>query len=379
MKIAHITATFPPYWGGTGNVCFNNARELVRLGHEIHVFTVFMQNTPIEEIIEGVHVHRLKSLFHVGNAYILTGLLFLQDFDIIHLHYPFFGGEFAALAAKWWNIPLVITYHQDVILKGFLMILEKLLRVTISSWVLRNAEIVLFTTCDYANVSSALKLLHGREHRIGALPNGIDVRQFYPGQSNEFITHIYKLNNEEKIVLLVARLDQAHYFKGVPIFIKAIAQLPEPIKAIIVGDGDLKHYYEKISHSFNLQNRIYFPGSVPTEDLPDYYRMADVTVLPSITMSEAFGLVLLESLACGTPVIASDLPGVRTLVEENTDGYLVKPGDVDDLQGKLLNMLSLTDQQRKNMGIAGRKKVEKKFTLEQISKSLEEVYKQVLY
>ncbi len=80
--------------------------------------------------------------------------------------------------------------------------------------------------------------------------------------------------------------------------------------------GELQEFYKHKATALGLSDRVAFPGFVPDERLPDYYRLADVTVLPSINSGEAFGLVLLESLACATPVIASSLPGVRTVVAD---------------------------------------------------------------
>ena len=140
----------------------------------------------------------------------------------------------------------------------------------------------------------------------------------------------------------------------------------------------MKNEYEKLAHSLKLQDRVFFSGQVSNESLPHYYRMANVTVLPSTTMGEAFGLVLVESLACGTPVIASDIPGVRAVVADGVDGYLVRPGDVDDLGTKLLRILNMPDLQRAEMGAAGRRKVENKYTWEQSGYRLEAIYLQVI-
>jgi glycosyltransferase involved in cell wall biosynthesis len=106
--------------------------------------------------------------------------------------------------------------------------------------------------------------------------------------------------------------------------------------------------------------------------------MAAVTVLPSLTSGEAFGLVLIESLASGTPVIASDLPGVRTVVADGEDGYLIQPGDVIALKDKLVEALALPPRQRETMGAAGRCKVEARYAWERIGERLEEIYRRVL-
>ena len=182
MKIAHITATFPPYLGGTGNVAYFNARELVLRGHEVHIYTPWLENTIPEEIIEGVHVHRLKPFIRFGNAYVLPDLWSLKNYDVIHLHFPFFGSELASLSAYKQHIPLVITYHQDVHLQGLLQFFEKFLRITVSRWVLNHASRVLFTSLDYCQASYARKILRGRENLIEELPNGVDPNLFCPGQ-----------------------------------------------------------------------------------------------------------------------------------------------------------------------------------------------------
>jgi len=108
-----------------------------------------------------------------------------------------------------------------------------------------------------------------------------------------------------------------------------------------------------------------------------YYRLAQVTVLPSVTMGEAFGLVLLESMACGTPVIASNLPGVRSVVRDGVDGFLVAPGDAEEL-GRKMRVLLDDSSQRRAMGKAGRDKVVERYSWEHIGARLAVIYEQML-
>ncbi|HVX29433.1 MAG TPA: glycosyltransferase, partial [Nitrolancea sp.] len=115
MRIAHVTATFPPYYGGTGNVCYHNARVLAARGHHVEVFTADAPGRIDDPA--GVIVNRLRPIVQVGNAPVLPSLLRLRQFDLVHLHYPFYtGAEFVSLA----RLPYVITYHQDVELDGVL-------------------------------------------------------------------------------------------------------------------------------------------------------------------------------------------------------------------------------------------------------------------
>ena len=378
LRIAHVTATFPPYRGGTGNVCYHNARELAGRGHDLHVFTAAMPGASSIEQRDGITIHRLRPLLRVGNAPILPGLLrALRGFDIIHLHYPFFGGEITTLAARLNRTPLVITYHQDVLLHGVLGLIERILRLTVGRITLRAAARLLFTSQDYGNASYVRPLLRGREAQIGELPNGVDARTFKPGPASAVLRDRHQLSEADQVALLVAGLDQAHYFKGVDVFLQALAQLPPSVKGVIVGDGDLRASYERGAATLGLSDRLSFAGRVADDELPDYYRLADLTVLPSVTMGEAFGLVLVESLASGRPVVASDLPGVRTVVSHERDGLLVEPRNPAALADAIGTLLH-DRHHRQNMGQMGRLKVELNYDWRKLGARLEAIYQQVL-
>lgn len=378
LRIAQITATFPPYHGGTGNVCYYNSRELGKLGHQVHVFTRTLKGLPAQEKGEGFMVHRLRPLIRIGNAPVLPGLLKeLRGFDIIHLHYPFFGGELSALSAVLHGVPLVITYHQDVLLTGVLGVVENILSHTTGRMTLRSAAKLLFTSTDYATYSNARPLLKGREAIIGELPNGVDITIFTPGVPRLDLLARYKLEPQNRIALLVAALDRPHYFKGVNVFLDAMELLPPSYKGLIVGEGELRQEYEKHAEELGIKSRITFVGRVSQEELPDYYRLAHITILPSTTRGEAFGMVLLESLACGIPVIATDMPGVRTVVEPGRDGLLVTPGDLIQLSQAIEQLLE-SDALRQTMGIQGRARVEEHYNWLSLISRLEKIYFQAL-
>lgn len=379
LRIAHITATFPPYRGGTGNVCYHNARELARRGHDVHVFTAALSGAAVREVREGFTIHRLRPLVQVGNAPLLPGLLWvLRGFDVVHLHYPFFGGELATLASRFNRAPLVVTYHQDVHLDGVMGLLAYLLRHTAGRVTLRSAARLLFTSRDYGAASYVGPMLRGREAYLGESPCGVDPAIFHPNYATSDLRVRHNLTDGDRVALMVATLDQAHYFKGVDVFLQALAQLPPFIKGIIVGDGGLRPMYEATARKLGLIKRISFAGRVKSADLPRYYVLADVTVMPSTTMGEAFGLVQVESLASGTPVIVSNLPGVRTVVSPGNDGLLVAPQSPVALAAALRQMLLATDDTtRCAMGQAGHERVKAHYAWEQIGERLERIYQSV--
>src|SRR5215211_5165491 len=118
LRVAHVTATFPPYFGGTGNVCYHNARVLAARGHDVRVYTAAWPGKPDDP--PGVVVRRMQTKLRMGNAALLLGLIReLKACDVVHLHSPFIGGgELATVIARLRRIPIVVTYHNDLLGSG---------------------------------------------------------------------------------------------------------------------------------------------------------------------------------------------------------------------------------------------------------------------
>jgi glycosyltransferase involved in cell wall biosynthesis len=380
MRIAHVTATFPPNYTGTGNVCYHNARQLARRGHEVHVYTARVHGAPSREVRDHVHVHRLRPWLHYGNAPFLPDLFFhLKSFDLVHLHLPFYGGcEAVYLLRKLRRVRLVITHHQDVKLPGLLGLINRLHDRLLGTALMRCADRACFTSLDYARASQYEPMLARREISVAELSNGVDPQHFAPGPRPAALEAHYELQ-DKRVILFVGALDRAHYFKGVDVLLHAVQKLARPdTTLLVVGYGDLRLEYERLARRLGIHQRVHFPGFVPDAQLPGYYRLADLTVLPSTTAGEAFGLVLLESLASATPVLASNLPGVRTIVADQVDGRLAQPGDVEDLAQKMAVLLNLSAEQRATMGRAGRRKVQEAYAWPRIGERLEALYGEVV-
>ena len=151
------------------------------------------------------------------------------------------------------------------------------------------------------------------------------------------------LDPELPIIAFVGGMDVPHAFKGVNELLTAFAHphIAARAQLVLVGDGELRAGYEETARTLGIADRVHFLGRAPEEDLVRVYRAATVTVLPSTTEEEAFGIVLIEAMACGSPVIASALPGVRTVVSDGGDarGIAVPPGDVSALADALSRML----------------------------------------
>ncbi len=335
MNIAHIVCRYPPYYSGMGNVVFQTAAELSKLGHHVEVFTPQYHETgeikPVEAPEAEEHTpelqsqidyaRRLEPSFSYGNAARLPDLgKELDAFDLVHLHYPFYGT--AGLVRKWKlrnpNKPLVITYHMDTRVESWTDLFFKYYARYWMPKILGSADAIIASSFDYITQSSAHHVFSHDPGKWLELPFGVDIERFRPGEkTSEFFTNL-DLDYTQPTVLFVGGMDPAHFFKGVPVLLKALflaKKNQHPLQAIMVGDGVLRSRFETQAQALGLKNLVRFVGRVEDSDLPQYYQNADVLVLPSTTIGEAFGMVLLEAYASGIPVIASDLTGVRSVAE----------------------------------------------------------------
>ena len=381
LRIAHVTATFPPYRGGTGTVCYYNALGLARSGHEVHIFTDKRSPVPADTDPPELTVHRLPVVFRIGNAPLLPSLLSLGKFDVVHLHYPFvFGQEMIWLNRLFRRQRYVITYHQDLILTGAINSGVTLHHRLLGKQILLGAQRLMATSLDYAHASRLAEIAPKLGSRLGELPNGIDDSRFTPNCDAQALRAHYGIGADDPVILFVGGLDRAHYFKGVEVLLQAFQRVhADHPRAwlFLIGDGDLRPMYEELAGTLVNHEHVIFGGHIGEDELPRHYAMSDWLVLPSTTMGEAFGVVILEAMASGKPAIASRLPGVQTVVEDGVDGYLVTPGDVDDLAQKLRLMLD-DPQQRREMGMRGRAKIEARYAWRRIIPRLIETYQAVM-
>lgn len=365
MRIAVVTATFPPaYWGGTGNVAYHNARLLSARGHQVTVFTSSVSGT----VDCACRVVNLRSWFRIGNAPLTPSLLGrLKGFDAIHLHYPFiFGGELAFLASRVWDIPLVVTYHnrleyvrgpRKVLFAGYNRVWERR--------ILDRAAARIAVSHDHAEQSGY------REMTWQEVPNGVDPDFFHPLGRN-VARQSLRVGHDEPVILFVGALDAAHWFKNIEGLIDVVAGLPAPVQLWVVGDGDRRRAFENYAARKGAHTRVKFWGHCRLEDLPSFYNAADITVLPSVGI-ESFGVVLIESMACGTPVVATALGGVRTVISHGQDGLLVAPGSLRDLSLALASLLALDPLDLREMGMRGRRKVLIQYAWDNVGDRLSEI------
>lgn len=315
-----------------GTVAYQQARALAEAGVDVTVLTPAGKTPRIRP--PRVEVVELAPLFSRGNAACLPQVLTRAgQFDILHVHYPFFGTAELLAARRWLGrTRLVLQYQMDVVGVHWKARVFEWHRRFLLPFILQSADAIVVTSNDYAASSFLAPRLAALQRQLSVIPAGVDLSIFAPNGDRLSARRKVGLADSPTVFFL-ARLDRTHYFKGLHLLIDAVARLPKAV-LVIGGDGEWRPQYEARAHA-TLGDRARFVGDVPDESLPAFYRAADVVALPSVDRTEAFGLVILEALACGTPVVASRLPGVRTLVDEGRTGYLVQPGDIAELADKI--------------------------------------------
>jgi glycosyltransferase involved in cell wall biosynthesis len=341
---------------------------------------VFTATTAVDRDLAppGVVVHRLQPLARVGNAPFVPGLLRLAQVDLIHLHYPFiFGAEMVWVAARRRQIPYVLTYHNDLLGTGVRGALFDAYSALFSRVLLGGARKLAIVSQDHAMSCRLAPIFRRRMQDVVEIPNGVDTAIFRPRADGAAARNQHAIASDRRVILFVGALDRAHYFKGLPSLLSALNRVrTKTAHLLVVGDGDLRSTYAQLAVQLGVAERVTFVGAIGPEHLPPYYAASDLVVLPSLP-PESFGIVLIEAMACGRPVIGSNIPGVRKVIDNGVDGLLANPGDTDDLAEKI-DLLLGDSAGRERMGQVGRDKVNRLYSAEAVARRLEEMYLQVL-
>lgn len=379
MNIGVVTATFPPYRGGTGHVAFHNARTLAERGHQVTVWTRATAAEPGGASDgEGLpfRVMRLPPLAAVGNAAWLPHLSSrLAGYEVVHVHYPDIWGAIAAARATARSRGrLVLTLHNRLVdgaptaaawakaavFRGY--------EAWVTPWLFHRAQALVVMSTDHFAT-------WGRPHAsVAVIPHGVDGGLFCPQPQRQARQHL-GLPERGVVLLFVGALDAAHRFKNVPLLLAALRHLDPAVRLVVAGDGNRRAALEREAVRLGVRRQVWFVGTQAPSRLPAWYAAADATVLPSVS-TESFGLVLLESLATETPVVATALPGVRTVVRTGQDGLLVEPGRLDALV-RALRVLVQRPAWRRTLGRHGRRRVVEQYSWGRAGEQLEALFSEL--
>jgi glycosyltransferase involved in cell wall biosynthesis len=361
-----VSKHFLPYTGGLEVRVLELARWLAARNEEVLVLTSHERGTKPFEVIDGITVRRSRVRLDVFNALFTPGVflnLMRCDYDIVDLNLPDpVNSLFVWLACLLRNKSYVVTYHADIIRQGLRYLPFKLFYSPIQWLTLRGAKSIFVTSPDYAQSSPTLASFMDK---VVVAPSFIDPKKYNTSNDGSAIRKKHAIG-KRKMVLFVGRLVP---YKGVQYLIEACGGLRE-LALVIVGDGHLRAELETKAKTFD---NIIFAGQVGDELLPQYYAACDVFVLPSVTRQEAFGLVLVEAMAAGKPVVSTNFSGMPYVVGDA--GLLVQPENPKALReaiGRTVSNEAAADE----FGGNGVKRVAKMFTKDVVcARILQEYYR----
>ena len=353
---------FPPIGGGGGWVSYFLGKHFAAAGHEVHLITSRFHECPIDETIEGFHVHRVRALrknrdvcaVHEMLTYAVSsslyGLRFAKQFqpDIVQVFFGIPAGGGAYLLQKRHKVPYVVFLGgRDVpsrnpdppYYRWLYLLLKPIIRAI---W--GNASAVVACSDGLRELARETDSVV----KMDVIPDGLDLGRFEPVQRDAYPKKVR--------VLTIGRLIPR---KGFQFLIRALPQIIENAKTHdfeieIVGDGPYQGELLRLSEDLGVASHIRFTGSVPYAELPQKYRDADIFILPSL--AEGMPLVVLEAMGTGLPIVASRVQGIDELVVEDVNGALFDAGDVDGLARALVKLIN-AGEGRVEMGKASVERV----------------------
>lgn len=366
LRVVHVAASLWPDDGGIAH--YVHALAKVRRAGTCTVLTTTHHKSVVLDYRGGVRIVRLPAHIVAHSAptgNVPLGLVaWLRQLDatsdVIHAHLPFpalLG--FAPLLRV--STPYVVTYHNEIQADlGVPRLIHSVHNLLLRRF-LAHASAIIVTTTDYA---TACPTLAHWQYKVRPVPIGFD--------ADAFVASLQPTPRADDMLLFVGRLT---YYKGVDVLLQALTRV-RGARLVVVGDGPERRALQRLTGQLGLGDRVTWRGYVPDAELPTLYSSATALVLPSTGLSESFGIVQLEAQACGTPLISSALPGVRTINPEGVTGLQVRPGDVDDLSRAIRSLLKDANL-RAQLGEQARRHVRQHFSVQRMLDGLEAVYREV--
>lgn len=376
MKVLQINKFYPPHVGGVETVTRQVAEGLSAEGHTVRVLAGNHRVNLRTRVSErnGVKVWRAGSFGSLFNTTLSPTFppLYrkcIEWAELVHFHSPSPTPEFTHWAL---GVPrdtsLVVTFHADPSTsrwKSLDSIYAPVLR-----GLLRRADRIAATAPANRNRS---ELLDGFEQKTEIIPLATEFEVEPPSEEDRGHHQKEIVGTEtEPVILFVGRLC---YYKGLQYLLRAMQKVNG--RLVAVGDGELRGSLERKAMELNVDQKVQFEGYIPDERLSDYYRAADVFVLPSISSGEAFGIVQLDAMAHGVPVVNTSLPtGVPFVSQHEVTGLTVEPKDSDAL-ASAMNRLVENREYRIQLGKKALRRAEN-FSKKEMAKRYENLYNKLV-
>jgi glycosyltransferase involved in cell wall biosynthesis len=369
MHVLQLGKYYFPYMGGIETHLYALCNEL-RARVSLEAVVCNSEFKTVRETVDGVPVTRCGRAFEAASVSVCATMplvLSRCDYSIIHFHFPHPMGVLSYLASrKPANHRVVVTYHSDIVRQ------ERLLKLyaPFMQVVMERADAILCTSPNYLE-SSAVLARYREKCRV--IPYGIDLSLFERTNAIDERAAAIRKKYPGRILLSIGRLI---YYKGFEYVIQAMRHVDAHL--LILGDGPLRASLERLSESLGVSERVHFLGNVHNRDIAPYHYASDVFVLPSIVRSEAFGIVQLEAMACGRPVVNTSIAdsGVPFVSRHEESGLTVPPKDPEALAGAV-NALLRDPERARRYGEAGRRRVQAEFEQGVMAERVLSVYREL--
>ena len=365
MKVLHVYQDLFPKRGGIEDHILSLCRSF---SAEIHPSILVSSTTykTTHEIIDGVPVTRCGQLMRYFTPICPSMPLAIRHAnpDIVHIHLPCPMAVVAYLLSGT-RAKLVVGYHNDIVQQQKLMGLYR----PILQIALRRASAIISGTHSYATSSTQLQPHHDR---WAIIPYGIETDRFERTPAIDQRVAQLKASHPAPRILFTGRLC---YYKGLEYLIPAMHTIDATLH--IIGVGPWEKRLKALMQQHGLTHKINFIGRVNDEERAAWYHTADALVLPSTWRSEAFGLVQLEAMACGVPIVSSDLPGVCEVNVHGDTGLTVPSHNSAALADALKRLL--TDRPfSQQLGENGRAKLRQQYQIPHMVERVEALYRRIL-
>jgi len=366
VKILHVYKDYFPVVGGIENHIKLLAEKQAEDGHQVTVLVTSPGAKTTEELSQGVRVikaARLATLASTPLSLSLPWHLWKQHPDVTHLHFPYPVAEVSQYLLGR-SRATVLTYHSDVVRQRHILRVYRPLMLR----ALAKVDRIIVTTPKYLQSSPVLQLF---QPKCSVVPFGIDRHRFL-SVDQKAVQALRRRYGGGPLLLFVGVL---RYYKGVNYLLEAMPQVSA--RLLVVGDGPMRTTWEAQARDLGLGDKVVFVGRVSDEELPIYYHAADIFVLPASERSEAFGLVQVEAMSSGLPVVSTELGTGTSYVNCHGESGLVVPPRDPQALAEALNCL-LRDEalrQRLAKGALARSEF---FSLERMMRDIYRVYEQAL-
>lgn len=368
MHVLQVSKYYYPSVGGIEQVVRTLAEGFDGDGHAVTVLATAEAGRGGRETVHGVDVRRTTTLGElmsvpVSPTYPAAMARAGRDADLVHLHLPNPLAVVSYLAAGNDGSPLVVTYHSDIVRQSAALRLYR----PLLDRVLDRADRVVTTS---PRLLAHSDYLAPHRENCTVVPLSVD-----PGEHGPYEGPAFDLPTDpgRPTLLFVGRLS---YYKGVEHLVDAMVDVEADL--LVAGDGERRAALERRARERGVEGKVSFLGHVPDRKLRYCYDAADLFVLPSVEPSEAFGVVQLEAMAHGVPVVNTDLPtGVPWVSPDGETGLTVPPADSGALADAIGELLADPDRRRR-YGENARERVERQFTHDRMLDGVAAVYDDVL-